>query len=49
MDRNVDLVTMDYTKAVDMVPHRRLLTKLDSYGIRGFTTDPILHYYSIWG
>ena len=47
VDHDIDSVTMDYAKTVDMVPHRRLLNKLDSYGIREFTTDPILHYYSI--
>ena len=47
MIHDIDSVTMDYAKTVDMVPHRRLLTKLDSYGIREFTTDPRLHYCSI--
>ena len=28
---------MDFTKAFDKVPHRRLLYKLDYYGIRGST------------
>ena len=30
-------VIMDFTKAFDKVPHRRLLYKLDYYGIRGST------------
>ena len=33
-----DLIIMaDFAKAFDKVPHRRLLHKLDYYGIRGFT------------
>ena len=30
-----DLIIMDFAKAFDKVPHRRLLHKLDYYGIRG--------------
>ena len=32
-----DLIIMDFAKAFDKVPHRRLLYKLDYYGIRGST------------
>ena len=32
---SLDVVYMDYMKAFDTVPHRRLLTKLTSYGITG--------------
>ena len=32
-----DLIIMDFAKAFDKVPHRRLLHKLDYYGIRGST------------
>ena len=32
-----DLTIMDFAKAQDKVPHRRLLHKLDYYGIRGST------------
>ena len=32
-----DLIIMDFAKAFDKVPHRRLLHKLDNYGIRGST------------
>ena len=32
-----DLIKMDFAKAFDKVPHRRLLRKFDYYGIRGST------------
>ena len=35
--KQTDLIIMDFTKAFDKVPHRRLLHKLDYYGIRGST------------
>ena len=31
----VDIIYLDFSKAFDKVPYRRLLTKLKSYGIRG--------------
>ena len=35
--KQTDLIIMDFTKAFDKVPHRRLLHKLDCYEIRGST------------
>jgi hypothetical protein len=32
-----DLIIMDFAKAFDKVPHRRLLYKLNYYGISGHT------------
>ena len=34
-DLSIDCIYMDYQKAFDTVPHRRLLGKLQTYGIRG--------------
>ena len=35
--KQTDLIIMDFAMAFDKVPHRRLLHKLDYYGIRGST------------
>ena len=35
--KQTDLIIMDFTKAFDKVPRRRLLHKLDYYEIRGST------------
>ena len=35
--KQTDLIIMDFAKAFDKVPHRRLLHKLVNYGIRGST------------
>ena len=33
--KQADLILMDFAKAFDKVPHRRLLHKMGYYGIRG--------------
>ena len=35
--KQTDLIIMDFAKAFDKVPHRRLLHKLEYYGFRGST------------
>ena len=39
----VDIIYLDYTKASDSVPHRRLLHKLKGYGVSG---NLLLYYYN---
>ena len=41
-----DLVLLDFSKAFDMVPHRRFAVKLDYYGIRGPTLRWIVSFLS---
>ena len=44
--RQTDVIIMDFAKAFDKVPHRRLLYKLDYYGIRGSTHKWITSWLS---
>ena len=39
-----DVVVLDFSKAFDVVPHQRLLHKLDHYGIRGTTLNWIQNF-----
>ena len=41
---SVDVIFLDFTKAFDKVPHRRLVSKLKSHGIEG----KILDWKSEW-
>ena len=41
----VDILTLDFAKAFDMVPHRRLLTKLKYYEVRGITLNWIQSWF----
>ena len=41
---NVDVVYLDFAKAFDTVPHRRMMNKLHSYGIRGKVWSWIADY-----
>ena len=39
-----DVVVLNFSKAFDVVPHQRLLHKLDHYGIRGTTPNWIQNF-----
>ena len=39
-----DVMIMDFSKAFDVVPHNRLMLKLDHYGIRGPTYEWISNF-----
>ena len=36
--KRIDLAVLDFSKAFDTVPYRRLMANLDHYGIRGLET-----------
>jgi len=42
----MDAVLLDFSKAFDKVPHRRLLQKLNHYGVRGETSAWISAFLS---
>ena len=48
IDQNIptDSVYLDFSKAFDCVPHKRLMSKLHSYGIRGNVYNWILDFLS---
>jgi hypothetical protein len=33
--KQTDLIILDFSKAFEKVPHKKLLRELDNYGIRG--------------
>jgi hypothetical protein len=45
--KQIDAILLDFSKAFDKVPHKRLLMKLDHYGIRG-TTLKWIQDFRIW-
>jgi len=42
----IDVVYLDYSKAFDLVPHQRLVAKLEAYGIRGNLSTWMLNFLS---
>ena len=44
--QQIDAVLLDFSKAFDKVPHRRLATKLHHYGVRGSTLSWIEDFLS---
>ena len=45
---DVDVIYLDFKKAFDKVPHRRLLVKLQGYGIQGKVLDWIQEFLTEW-
>ena len=46
MEHTIDCIYMDYAKAFDTVPHRRLIYKLSKYGINNKTVSWIQNFLS---
>ena len=46
MGHPIDCIYMDYAKAFDTVPHRRLIYKLSKYGINNKTVSWIKNFLS---
>ena len=46
-ETNADLVYLDFAKAIDSVPHKRLICKLQNYGISGNLLLLIRNFYHI--
>ena len=44
--KNIDIIYLDFRKAFDQVPHKRLLSKLSSYGFTGMVLNWISHFLS---
>ena len=44
--KQTDVILLDFSKAVDSVPHLRLMSKLDHYGIRGLSANWINAFLS---
>ena len=43
-NRRVDTVSLDFSNALDTVPHRKLLHKLEAYGVRGPIHNSITNF-----
>ena len=46
--KQVDVLFLDFAKAIDTVPHQHLLLKLQSYGISGRTHHWISQWLAKW-
>ena len=48
MGFGVDVIYLDYSKAFDSVPHLRLISKLQAYGIKGDLLKWISNFLTEW-